>query len=92
MGKPSRSKGARGEAELAKLLGAVKVSRAWAPGPDLEFRGYFVEVKRRSTNQAFSLPDKLLADTPLVALRADRGEWVMCLRPETLLDLLDGAS
>jgi hypothetical protein len=90
MGASSRAKGVRAERELARLLpGARRVARPYLPGPDLEWFGYPVEVKIRHTNQSFSLPDRLLDDTPLVAMRADRGEWVISMRIETLLDLLD---
>jgi hypothetical protein len=91
MGSAQRRKGAEGERELAAILGAEKVSGMFVEGPDLEWRGYYVEVKRRKTNQAWSLPDRLLADGPIVGLRADRGEWLIAMRPETLLDLLDDA-
>jgi len=88
-GKHSRRKGARGERELAAILGARKISRSGYIGPDLEWRGYPVEVKRRRTNSGYALIDRLLGDTPIVAVRADRGEWLISMRPETLLDLLD---
>ncbi len=91
MGAAARRKGRRGENELADLIGGVRVSEAGSPGPDVEWRGLTVEVKRRKTTQGFSLPDNLLraAAGDLVALRADRGEWVLCMRPETLLALTE---
>jgi hypothetical protein len=90
MGASSTAKGVRAERELTRLLpGARRVARPYLSGPDLEWFGYPIEVKIRNTNQSFSLPDRLLDGTPIVAVRADRGEWVISMRIETLLDLLD---
>jgi len=88
-GKHSRDKGQRAEREIAKILGAVKVSGMYTPGPDLTWRGYPVEVKIRREPISKRLM-KLLEDAPIVVERADRGEWVAHLRVSDLLDLLDG--
>ncbi len=87
-GKHSRDKGARAEREIAKILGAVKVSGMYTPGPDLIWRGYPVEVKIRKEPISKTI-NKLLRDAPIVVERADRGEWVAHLRVTDLLDLLD---
>ncbi len=87
-GSHSRRKGARGEVELASLLGADKISGMYKPGPDLEWRGYYIEVKRYKDPISKKIM-RLLEDTPIVMERADRGEWVAHLRVTDLLNLLD---
>jgi len=87
-GKPSRDKGARGERELAALIGATKISGMYKPGNDLEWKGYEIEVKRYQQPISKKL-DKLLQDCPIVMERADGGQWVAHLRVTDLLDLMD---
>jgi len=87
-GKHSRDKGQRAEREIAKILGAVKVSGMYTPGPDLTWRGYQIEVKVRKEPISKRI-NKLLEDAPIVVERANRGEWVAHLRVSDLLDLLD---
>ena len=89
-GKSSRDKGARGELELAHIIGAEKVSGYMVPGPDLVWMGLSVEVKRRKTNRGFALPEGLLREADLVAVRADRGEWVISMSVDTLLKISRG--
>lgn len=90
----SRRKGRRGENELAAVLtlcGARRVSEGGSPGADVALgSGHLIEVKRRATSDGFSLPDRLLRDNSIVALRADRGEWVICMRPDVFTDLYLG--
>lgn len=91
MGKPSRDKGARAERELVKMLpGARKVSYAWKPGPDIEWLGRQVEVKRRSTPISATL-DRYLKDVDIVMTRGDNRPWMAYLEVDTLLDMLDEA-
>jgi len=87
-GKHSRDKGARAEREIAKILGATKISGYMKPGPDLVWRGYHLEIKIRQEPISKRI-NKLLEDAPIVVERADRGEWVAHLRVSDLLDLLD---
>lgn len=93
-GSHSRRKGRRGENELAAILhelGARRISEAGSPGPDLALgSGHVIEVKRRATTDGFSLPERLLNGAAIVALRADKREWLICMRPETLIDIYLG--
>ena len=88
-GKPSRDKGQRGEREAARLLGAVKISRMYQPGPDLVMPdGRHVEIKRRK-NGWKELYKWLGDDSQLVAMRADRREWLIAMTLDTFLDILE---
>ncbi len=87
-GNHSRDKGSRGERELAKLIGADKISGMYKPGNDLEWRGYEIECKRYAQPISKKLA-KLLEDAPIVMERADGEEWVAHLRVTDLLDLID---
>jgi hypothetical protein len=89
-GKRSRDKGARGERELASLIGAEKISRGGYTGPDLLWRGRYIEVKREAGPISKRVV-KLLADAQLVMDRGDGGEWIAHLRTSELMDLLDEA-
>ncbi len=60
----------------------------YKPGPDLQWRGYYIEVKRYKDPLSKKITD-LLEDAPIVMERADRGEWVAHLKVADLLDLLD---
>lgn len=94
MGNSSRTKGARGERELAAQLNAygfdaVKVSAAYQEGHDVEaLYGRLIEVKRYHR-----LPCKTwtnwLRDAHIVAMREDRGEWLVAMDLATLADILD---
>ena len=88
MGKSSRDKGARGERELASLLpGALKVSGMYRPGPDIIWLDREVEVKRR--REGFKFDYRNLENAQLLFKRADRADWLVTMRLDTLLDLLD---
>lgn len=89
MAEASRRKGARGEREAAEALGATKISRAYQPGEDLDWRGRAVEVKRRA--DGFKSLYKWLDDAGLVMMRADRKDWLVAMRVEELLDLMEEA-
>jgi hypothetical protein len=88
MGKAQRDKGARGERELADLIGAEKVSGMYREGRDLTWKGLSIEVKRRASVRGFGLPASLVggigSESELVALRADRGDWLICCTTEVL--------
>ncbi len=88
MGKSQRDKGAGGERELAKLLGAKKVSGMYLPGPDLIWRDRTVEVKRRAHWPSKAL-EKWRRDAQLVMFRVDREPWMVYMPLTELLDLLD---
>jgi len=87
-GKYSRDKGAGGERELAKLLGAEKISGYMKPGNDLEWRGRQIEVKRRSGWPSVML-ENWRRDAQIVMFRVDREDWMVYLPLTELLDLLD---
>ncbi len=90
MGKPSRSKGSRGEGELAALLpGARRISAPYRRSPDGLWRNRYYEVKRRASG--FKSFYKWLADedTTMLFVRADREEWLAVMELDTLLDLFD---
>ena len=88
MGKAQRDKGARGERELAELIGGEKVSGMYQEGRDVTWKGLSVEVKRRATVRGFGLPAALVggigSESELVALRADRGSWLICTTTDVL--------
>jgi hypothetical protein len=85
-GKKSRDKGNRSELEIAKLLGARKISGFRRPGPDLVMPdGRFVESKVKA--DGFKLLYRWLDDdASILALRADRKGWLIVQRLEDWLD------
>jgi len=87
-GKHSRDKGQGGERELAKLLGATKISGYMKPGNDLIWRNRQIEVKRRS-NWPSQMLQNWLRDAQIVMFRVDREEWMVYLPLPELLDLLE---
>ena len=87
----SRRKGNRGENELAKKIGAEKISRAGYIGPDLFWRHRYIEVKREAKPISKRI-NILLEDAQIVADRGDQGEWIAHLRWDELLDLLTEAA
>ena len=88
MPKKSRDKGNTAEREVARLMGAVKISRMYQPGPDLEWRGLWVEVKRRK--DGFKTLYKWLDDdASIVAMRSDRNEWLVAMPLNVFLDLME---
>jgi hypothetical protein len=84
-----REKGARRERQIAEILGATKISMAWQPGPDLEWLGRMVEVKAR--RDGWKQLYRWLEDAQILALKADRKEWLIVLRADELLDLIEEA-
>ncbi len=61
----------------------------YRPGPDLIWHGRPVEVKARK--DGFKFDYRHLRDVEILAKRADRNEWLLVMRIDTLLDLLDEA-
>lgn len=90
-GKASRDKGFRTEREFVKLYGGERVPLSGAAGGS--FTGDVVdvayigrgEIKRRE--QGFKQLYKWLADNDFVAFRADRAEWLVCLKMDDLHQL-----
>ena len=90
MGSASRRKGADGERELASLLpGAYKISGMYQPGADCLWRERLVEVKRRK--EGFRFDYKHLEDVEILAKREDRNDWLLTMKIDTLIDLMDEA-
>jgi hypothetical protein len=85
-GSHSRRKGNRTELELAKLLGARKISGYMREGPDLVMPdGRFVESKVRA--DGFKLLYRWLEDdASILCLKADRKGWLVVQRLEDWLD------
>ena len=88
MGASSRRKGQEGERELASLLpGAHKISGMYQPGADVLWRERLIEVKRR--REGFVFDYKHLRDVEILAKRADREDWLLTMRLDTLIDLME---
>lgn len=97
MGKRSRTKGAKGELELANLLAERlgldlrrRLSQYQAGGHDLEgWDGVHIEVKRYASATQGSVAgwwQQTLdqchgGETPLLAYRADQQKWRFVIRP-----------
>ena len=87
MGKASRDKGNRVELEIAKIMGARKISGFQRPGPDLVWRGLYVEVKAR--REGWTTLYRLLEDdSSILVLKADRKDPLVTLRLADFLDLV----
>jgi hypothetical protein len=86
-----RRKGRQGENELVAILGgdARRISVSGLPGPDVLWRRRYVEVKR--LQDGFKLDYRWLRDAQIVAKRADRKDWLVTMRLDTLLDMLEEA-
>ena len=96
MGKKSRDKGARGERELAALLGGKRVPLSGAADGffnDVELsNGMRVEVKRRKDGfkQLYDWVFDERERPDMVAIRTDRRPWVIAMPIETLIKLMGG--
>lgn len=93
-GKPPRRKGDNGERELARLLGGRRIPLSGAAGGefagDVEVPGLGRgEVKRRQ--DGFKQLYKWLEGRDFLAVRADRREWLITMRAETVVRLLEAA-
>lgn len=92
MGKRSRNKGARGEREVARLLGGERVPLSGASGGsftgDVRALELLWEVKLRGNG--FRQLYRWLEGVDALAVRADRQEWLAVMPLETLLKLLEG--
>ena len=91
MGKQQRDKGARREREFAHLVGGERVPLSGAAGGsfagDVRLpNGWRVQVKARA--DGWRTLYALLADADLLALKADRRDWLVVLPAERLLPLL----
>lgn len=50
-----------------------------------------IEVKRRANGQGFALLKRWIADSYMLALREDRGEWLIVIRLKDLVELKEAA-
>ena len=93
MGKPSRDKGAAYERKVAVLMGATKVSGYYLPGPDLTFRGRYVECRKRGKGTGYQSMNQIVheldGDASLYVTALDYGDDFVVLRLTDLLDLID---
>lgn len=93
MGKMSQDKGRRAENELVGILRAngikaERVSRPYAPGPDIvAFNGRYIEAKRRSEPISKTL-HSYARDVAIVATRADNDEWYLYIPLYEALDII----
>jgi hypothetical protein len=91
MGSRSRRTGAREEhATTKELPGAEKISRTGYPGPDILWRGRWVEVKYR-TDDFKRIYNWLDNDASILAIRRPRQRRLYVMDAATLLDLIDEA-
>jgi len=102
MSKMQRTKGAAGERELAEILTATlgrKVSRklgqARDGGDDIQTGQFKWEVKRRARLSVYEFLEQVEAackdnDTPIVAMRGDHKGWLVLMRLEDVLPLIQG--
>ena len=94
MSSPSKRKGSAGEREFARLVGGKRVPLSGAhpdlPG-DVVWPGMGTgEIKRR--RNGFCQLYGWLAGNDWLAVRADRQEWLVVMRLEDVLELLDARS
>lgn len=96
MGKSQRDKGARGERELAELLGGRRIPLSGAMtgyANDVELpNGMKVEVKRRAKGfkQLYDWVYDEREKPDLVAIRTDRNPWIVAMPLETFKKLTGG--
>lgn len=96
MGKRQRDKGARGERELAELLGGRRIPlsgamRGYANDVELP-NGMKVEVKRRANGfkQLYDWVYDEREKPDMVAIRTDRKPWIIAMPIETYIKLTEG--
>jgi hypothetical protein len=103
MSRASREKGKRGEREFAEVLRGMGINARRAQQfagnegtADLKtsIPGLHVEVKRRANIGAARFMDQaerdcLPNDLPIVALREDRGSWLILVKAQELPRLID---
>jgi len=102
MSKMQRTKGAAGERELAGILTDVigtkvtrKLGQARDGGDDIQTGKFKWEVKRRAKISVYEFMDQITAackdgETPVVAMRADHKGWLVMMRLEDALPLIQG--
>ncbi len=102
MSKSQRIKGAAGERELAEILTATlgwqinrKLGQARDGGDDIQTGQFKWEVKRRKKIAVYEFMEQIEAacgpnDTPVVAMRADHKGWLVMMRLEDALPLIQG--
>lgn len=90
MGKSQRRAGYEAERQFAKLVGGKRVPLSGAqdgyPG-DVIAHGMTFEVKKR--RDGFREIYKWLDGADALAMKADRKDWLVTMRLETFLELID---
>lgn len=91
-GSKSRNKGARREREVAKEMGARKVSGMYRKGPDLKLMdtGELIEVKARA--EGWKILRRWLAPVTYLVLVADRAEPMVVMSMSEWKRLRGGGS
>lgn len=94
MGKASRDKGGRGEREFAKLIGGVRVPLSGAQEGfkgDVKGLGMSWEIKRRRDGfkQLYAWLEDEREQPDAVAMRADRKDWIVCMKLDRFLKLME---
>lgn len=95
MGKASRDKGGRGEREFAKLIGGVRVPLSGSQNGfkgDVKGLGITWEIKRRRSGfkQLYGWLEKESEQPDALAVRADRKDWIVCMKLDKFLELMKG--
>lgn len=101
VGRSQRAKGAAGEREachwLSERLGTVvrrQIGQARDGGTDIHLGPFRVEVKRRRGIAVHEWVDQATAacagQTPVVMCRADGREWLVVMRAEDAIRLIQG--
>ncbi|MFZ9611216.1 MAG: putative PDDEXK endonuclease [Methylococcales bacterium] len=102
MSKSQRTKGAAGERELAAILTDTlgtkvtrKLGQARDGGDDIQTGKFKWEVKRRAKIAVYEFMDQITAackdgETPVVAMRADHKGWLVMMKLEDALPLIQG--
>jgi Holliday junction resolvase len=94
MGKSQRDKGARGERELAKLTGGLKIPQSGAAEGftnDVVLpNGWKCEVKRRKSGfkTLYEWVEDEREKPDVIALRTDRKQWLVTMTLDKFMELI----
>jgi hypothetical protein len=88
MGKRSRDKGARTERAVAKLIGARKVSRAWAHDLELDLAHRTLKIECKARAAGFGQLYDWLAGNDALIVKADRLPPLVVLRLSLAAELV----
>jgi hypothetical protein len=93
-GRRSRSKGVRTERTIAKMIGAQKVSRAYAAGHDLElkFGDRLLRIECKARADGFRELYSWLDACDALIVKADRQKPLVVVRSSLAVELINGAN